>query len=207
MWEGDALSPGAMAQAPPEDAITLAGGTSMDDGNEGGADPNAAAPPAAPPAAAPPAEQTSDIEKMKIEMNELRAQYEAEKKANAALLNSEKLEKDELLKAKAELELRNKTAEDRERKVLVNKIEKFDKDYPHKDGDIETMRRDLYFFEKVSKKFEDVRVSGADFVERDSLGLEDMDKLFEEGKGLEKQVFNRTEFNRPPSNVFTSGDK
>jgi len=225
MWEGDALSPGAGAQAPPEGAVTLAGGTDMDDGNEGGdtggepdpvkvladarvlvekadADAKAAA-----DAKAKDNANLTDVEKLQAEMATMKAQYEAEKTANETLMGKEKLEKDELLKAKAELEVRNKTNDDRERKALVKKIEKFDKEYPNKEGDLDVIRRDLYFFEKVSKQFENVNVNGPDFSEQDNFGLEDMEKMFEEGKDLEQKVFHTREFSRPPSDVFKSGDE
>lgn len=205
MWEGDALSPGAGAQAPPDDAVTLEGGSDM--GNE---DPNVNDPPADPPVADPPADppqEPTEVEALKTEMEALKAQYEAEKKANAEILSKEQLEKEELVKAKTELEARDKANEDRERKALVKKIEKYDKEYPNKEGDLETIRRDLYFLEKVSKQFEQVNVGGPDFMEADSLGLGDEDKMFEEGKDLELKLFHRNEFSKPPSTVFSNEDK
>lgn len=176
-------------------------------GNE---DPNVNDPPADPPVADPPADppqEPTEVEALKTEMEALKAQYEAEKKANAEILSKEQLEKEELVKAKTELEARDKANEDRERKALVKKIEKYDKEYPNKEGDLETIRRDLYFLEKVSKQFEQVNVGGPDFMEADSLGLGDEDKMFEEGKDLELKLFHRNEFSKPPSTVFSNEDK
>lgn len=179
MWKGEAVSEGAGAVTPPEDALELEGGKMTKDAEETETE-------------TAPKKVVVDIagaENVKAAMDALKAQADKQKAEFDATIAAQKAELETLKAFKKSAEDNNAAIEKTRREELLKKLPD---DYPDKDASVKQLERDAYLMEKAKKDVAATHIKGPNFREKDALGAEWNEELYKKGRALENKLLGQT---------------